>query len=187
MSDPSTDADSVRRLAAGDRSALGELYDVHAAAVLGLLLRMVRRRGEAEELLQEVFLQAWRSAERYDPQRSSPRTWLLMIARSRAVDALRSRRARRRREEDTVAAARWDGHRVQPPEGLERLQEAERRRHVHRALNALPEEQRQAVELAFFTGLTHRQVAERLQAPLGTVKSRILLGMKKLRQNLGTP
>lgn len=184
---PSSDSDALGRLAAGDRAALGDLYDHHASAVFGLLLRMVKQRGEAEELLQEVFLQAWRGADGYDPGRSSPRTWLLMLARSRAIDAIRSRRARSRREEDTVREAPWNGHRVQPPEGLERLQEAERRQRVHDALTALPEEQRAAVELAFFAGLTHRQVAERLEAPLGTVKSRILLGMKKLRQNLVTP
>lgn len=187
MPAPSSDADALRRLAAGDRSALGTLYDDHAAAVFGLLLRMCQRRSEAEELLQEVFLQAWRGAGRYDAERASPRTWLLMIARSRAIDAIRSATARGRREADSVSRAGWDSHRVQPPEGLERLQEAERRQRVHRALAALPEEQRRAVELAFFAGLTHRQVAERLETPLGTVKSRILLGMKKLRQNLGSP
>jgi RNA polymerase sigma-70 factor (ECF subfamily) len=183
-SSPHEDRDLMRRLAGGDREAMAALFDRHASGVLGLLLRMTGQRAEAEELLQEVFFQAWQEAGRYRPEVSAPRSWLLMLARSRALDRLRSAGARRRREVEAARQARLDGHPVEAPRGYERLQQEERRRRVAAALGALPEEQRSAIELAFFEGLTHRQVAERLEAPLGTVKSRILLGMRKLRERL---
>jgi len=174
----------MRRIAGGDRDAMSELFDRHASGVLGLLLRMVRARAAADELLQDVFFQAWQDAERYRPEVSAPRTWLLMLARSRAIDRLRSADSRRRRERDAVRQAYLDGHPVEAPRGFDRLQREERRRRAAAALGSLPDEQRSAIELAFFDGLTHRQVAERLGAPLGTVKSRILLGMRKLRDRL---
>jgi RNA polymerase sigma-70 factor (ECF subfamily) len=182
----STEIDRVlmRRLAARERGALGELFDRHGSAVLGLLIRMLRRREEAEELMQEVFLQAWNNAESYRPEISAPRSWLLMIAHSRAIDQIRSRVARRRREEEVGKVAQLNGHPIALPEGLDRLERSERKRLVARALEKLGEDQRTAIELAFFAGLTHREVAEKLDAPLGTVKSRILLGMKKLRAHL---
>ena len=178
------DTDLLRRVAGGDREAFGRLFDRHAPGVLGLLVRLVKRRAEAEELLQEVFLQAWRQAATYRPAGASPRSWLLMIARSRAIDRIRAGRSREDRETASARAALLDGHRSDPPVGLARLEGEERRRRVVAALAVLPEEQRRAIELAFFDGLTHREVAERLGQPLGTVKSRILLGMKKLRQEL---
>jgi RNA polymerase sigma-70 factor, ECF subfamily len=177
----------MHRLAGGDREAMVTLFDRHASGVLGLLLRMMRQRAEAEELLQEVFFQAWQDAGRYRPEVSAPRTWLLMLARSRALDRLRSTGARRRREVEVARQARFDGHPVEAPRGYERLQEEERRRRVATALGTLPEAQRSAIELAFFAGLTHCEVAERLREPLGTVKSRILLGMRKLREKLASP
>lgn len=185
---PETDSESdqqlVRRMAGGDRAALGEMFDRHGSAVLGFLVRLVGRREEAEELMQEVFLQAWRSAGTYRPDGASPRNWLFLLARSRGIDRLRSRRSRSQREEAAGLSAYPGGVAAEAPVGLERLQAEERRRRVRAALGSLPEEQRLAIDLAFFSGLTHRQVAERLDAPLGTVKSRILLGMRKLRQHL---
>ena len=172
------------RLAGGDREAMGALFERHASGVFGLLLRMLRQRAEAEELLQEVFFQAWQDAGRYRPDASAPRTWLLMLARSRAIDRLRSGTARVRREQDVARQAQLDGHPAEAPRGFDRLLRDERRRRVTAALGSLPDEQRAAIELAFFEGLSHREVAERLEAPLGTVKSRILLGMRKLRDRL---
>jgi RNA polymerase sigma-70 factor (ECF subfamily) len=176
----------LRRTAAGDREAFAELYDRHGSAVFGLLLRLLGHRGEAEEMLQEVFLEVWRRAARYDPARSAPRTWVLLVARSRAIDLLRSRQARERRENESEAAGgeRLDGQPVILPVGLSRLEGEERQRRVTGALARLPPEQREAIELAFFAGLTHGSISQRLDQPLGTVKSRILLGMRKLRHDL---
>jgi len=174
----------MRRLAAGDRDAMQELFDRHASAVLGLLMRMLRRRGEAEELLQDVFFDAWNQADKYRPDASAPKSWLMMMARSRAIDRIRSVRSRRRREREVVEQARIDGYPVELPEGFENLRREERRERIAAALGELPEDQRRAIEAAFFEGLSHSQVAEKLGAPLGTVKSRILLGMRKLRNHL---
>jgi RNA polymerase sigma-70 factor (ECF subfamily) len=177
------DAVLLGRTARGDAAAFGSLFDRHSGLVLGLLVRLLGRRAEAEELLQEVFLQVWREADRYRPEAASPRGWLLMIARSRAIDRLRSHLARERRE----AAAAGPADAAVAPTGPERLERRERRARVAAALAGLPPEQREAVEHAFFQGLSHREIAERLGQPLGTVKSRILLGMRKLRASLEAP
>jgi len=183
----SPDADDARLLdavAAGDADALALLFDRHGAAVLGVLTRMLGRAGEADEVLQEVFLWLWKHPRRYDPSRSSLRGWLLVLARSRALDVLRADRSRRVREEgvERERAIRHDpAHQPVPLAGLEQ-REAERR--LQSALGTLPEEQRRCIELAFFAGLSHSQIAARLQQPLGTVKSRIQLGMAKLRAAL---
>ena len=175
------DCGLLAEVAAGDPDALAGLFDRHGAAVLGLLLRMLGRHGEAEEVLQEVFLWVWQHPERYDATRSSPRGWLLVLARSRALDVLRASRSRRLREVG-VALERPAAVEPVPLEGLE---ERERRRRIAAALGRLPPEQRECIELAFFAGLSHTQVAARLRQPLGTVKSRIQLGMAKLRAALG--
>jgi RNA polymerase sigma-70 factor, ECF subfamily len=174
------DRDLMSRVAARDGTAFARLFEIHGATTLGLLLRILGRRSEAEEVLQEVFLQVWMQADRYDEVRSTPRGWILMLARSRALDRLRRRDSTRRREE---AAGEEAGEAI-PPVGTERLETLERKRQVTSALGALSPEQRRCIELAFYEGLTHTQIAERLEAPLGTVKSRILLGMNKLRQAL---
>ena len=170
------------RVAARDGDAFRALFDEYGSSVLGFLVQMLRDRGQAEEVLQDTFLQAWEQAERYRPERASPRGWLLMIARSRALDRVRAQRSRARREEEvggdlSVAAGRT-------PAADEELETSERRSEVSGALEALPDEQRRCIELAFYSGLTHRQIAEQLEQPLGTVKSRILMGMNKLRQSL---
>jgi RNA polymerase sigma-70 factor (ECF subfamily) len=180
----STDNDLLRRIAAGDGDALTRLFDLHSPVALGLLVRILGDRAEAEEVLQEVFLQVWTQADRYDASRSSARGWLLMLARSRALDRLRRREARRRREEESAEEAAHLS--LVEPEGMGRLEAAERQSRVSSALRLLSPEQRHCIELAFYEGLTHTQIAERLQAPLGTVKSRILLGMGKLRNALST-
>jgi RNA polymerase sigma-70 factor, ECF subfamily len=174
----------IHRIASGDGEALTRLFDLHSSVALGLLVRILGDRAEAEEVLQEVFLQVWTQADRYDSARSTPRGWLLMLARSRALDRLRRRDARRRREEESAE----EGARLAPMdhEGTGRLEAAERQSRVSSALGVLSPEQRRCIELAFYEGLTHTQIAERLKAPLGTVKSRILLGMSKLRQVLST-
>lgn len=181
----SDDMALVGRIARGDSAAFAVFYDRHAPQVLGLLFKMLRRRAEAEEMLQEVFLQIWREAERYRPRGSTPRGWVFMVARSRAIDRIRSSNARRRREEATAADPAGSANpSTVAPAGPERLEERERRRQVAAALAELPAEQRAAIEHAFFGGLSHREVAQHLGEPLGTVKSRILLGMRKLRRSL---
>jgi RNA polymerase sigma-70 factor (ECF subfamily) len=172
----------VGRIGGGDQQAFARFFDLHSAAVLGLALRIMGARGEAEEVVQEVFLQAWRQAGRYDPGRSTPRGWLLLLTRSRALDRLRRREARGRHEQDAGADVSFT--RLAAPVGTQRLEAAERRDRVRSALHLLSPEQRRCIELAFFEGLTHMQIAERLATPLGTIKSRILLGMNKLRQSL---
>ena len=165
------------RIARRDSDAFAELFDRHSPIVLGVLIRMLGNRAESEEILQEAFLQAWNQAERYDARRASPRGWLIMLARSRALDRLRSDRARTQREEKVSGPEAMTSQ----PVGTRGIEAEERRRQIAAALELLPEEQRQCIELAFFDGLSHSQVATRLEQPLGTVKSRILLGMNKLR------
>jgi RNA polymerase sigma-70 factor, ECF subfamily len=179
---PPNETDLLRRIATGDGDALSRLFELHSPVVLGLLVRMLGGRAEAEEVLQETFLQVWMQADRYEESRSSPRGWILMLARSRALDRLRRRTSRERREDEVAAG---EGVAVRPV-GTARLEAAEQRTRIGTALGGLSPEQRHCIELAFFEGLTHTQIAERLKAPLGTVKSRILLGMNKLRQALST-
>src|SRR5690349_2111176 len=172
------------RIAGGDGQAFARIFELHSPVTLGLLVRILGRRSEAEEVLQEVFLQVWTQADRYEAGRATPRGWILMLARSRALDRLRRRESARRREE---GVAEEEGlQEAVHPVGTARLEAVEQRDQVHSALGSLTPEQRRCIELAFFEGLSHTQIADRLKAPLGTVKSRILLGMNKLRQALSS-
>jgi RNA polymerase sigma-70 factor (ECF subfamily) len=174
------------RIAAGDREAFAELFDRHSPVVLGVLMRLLGNRAEAEEVVQEVFLQAWHQADRYLAERASPRGWLLMLGRSRALDRIRSSRAARAREEALGREQRWAAAGGSNPTAGLRLEAGERVREVHGALAELPAEQRECIELAYWGGLTQTEIAERTGAPLGTVKSRVMLGMRKLREALST-
>ncbi len=165
------------QVASGDQRSFSVLFDRYSPLVLGFLVRLVRSSAEAEELLQEVFLQAWRDAPRFDARRASTKGWLLMMARSRALDRLRSRSARVRREQ----TAHEQSVRVEQPVGTARLEAADDQRWLGGALSELPAEQRACVELAFFEGLSQSQISLRLDVPLGTVKSRFLAGMARLR------
>lgn len=176
------EVDLMSRVAGGDGEAFARLFEIHAPVALGLLVRILGRRSEAEEALQEVFVQVWTQADRYDGDRSTPKGWILMLARSRALDRLRRGQSQQRRAE--AAAVESAREEAAPPVGTERLESRERRHRIHSALGLLAPEQRRCIELAFFEGLTHTEIAKRLETPLGTVKSRILLGMNKLRQAL---
>lgn len=177
------DRECLRRLAAGDRDAAAPLYDRHARAVYSLVLRIVEDEADAEDVVQEVFTQAWRQASRYDASRGAVGAWLLMMARTRAIDKLRARRARSGpqpvEDERAMELVPAGGRDV-----ADELVGAEQARQVQRALGELPLLQRLAIELAYYEGLTQREIAERLEEPLGTVKTRIRLGLLKLRDSL---
>jgi RNA polymerase sigma-70 factor (ECF subfamily) len=184
VDDQTSDREAVVRMSAGDPEGLSRLYDRHARAVFSLALRIVEDRAEAEDIVQDVFSQAWFQARRYDHARAPVAGWLLMMARSRAIDRLRSRRVR----PDHSPA--FDDHQFDtvvdpaPRQDLEAIS-AEQAGRVRSALEALPPGQRRAIELAYYEGLTHTEIAERLGEPLGTVKTRIRLGMLRLREALG--
>lgn len=180
-----SDQELMHRVAEGDRDGFHELFRRHSSAALGLLVKILKRRDEAEEVLQEVFLEVWSGAGRYDGNRASVRGWILLRARSRALDRVRSRKARAERERGVHEAQIQHSGEDVAPVGTRRLEQEERSRQIGSALDRLPEPQRQALEMAYFEGLTQAQIAERVDAPLGTIKSRVLLGMKKLRQTLG--
>lgn len=179
----SEDESLVRRMAAGDDQALGALYDRWYAVVHGVVSRLLRHPDDVEDVVEETFWQAWRQASRFDASRGAVQTWLLTIARSRALDRVRS--LRRRREEPLEGD---DGEVVvqQAAEGDPGLdaEASERRRIVIAALDGLPAEQREALELGYFGGLSQSEIAERTGQPLGTVKTRMRLAMQKLRGQL---
>jgi RNA polymerase sigma-70 factor, ECF subfamily len=162
----------LERIAAGDQAALGELYDIFAPLVNGLALRIVRDTADAEDVVQEVFVQIWRQAARYDAARGTPEAWLCTMARTRALDRLRRRASRREETEDQAP----------PPTDVPRNEE---RLAVREALQVLSPDQRRALELAYYEGLTQTEIAARLGEPLGTVKTRIRSAMIRLRDALG--
>ena len=173
----------------GDARAFEVIFDRHADASFSLAYRMCGRRAMAEDIVQEAFLSAWRSGARYDRTRGSVRSWLLGVVHNRAIDAFRHEQVRTRRDVSD------DGQAERIPARERTELEAERRegaREVRDALVELPEEQRQVIELAYFGGFSHSQIAEMLKLPAGTVKGRMRLGLTKLRgalepaQALGT-
>jgi len=179
------DVACLHRLAAGDQAAAAGLYDRHARPVYSLILRIVGDETEAEDVLQEVFAQAFRQAAKYDPSRGVVAAWLLMMARSRAIDRLRTRRSRV--EGRTAEAQTLDEMPDSQPDAASMMLDAEQTRLVRQALSELPLLQRMAIELAYYEGLSHSEIAERLEPPLGTVKTRIRLGLLKLREVLNRP
>ena len=179
-----TDQHLIATLHAGDPAALETLYDLHAAVVFGLLARIVGDRSSAEDLLQEVFLRAWRNAASYHPERGQVRSWLLGIAHHAALNELR----RRRRHPGDAPAAHNEagttallGFTDPRPEPAEIAWVAERRNHIAGALAELPEEQRKVIEL-YATGFSQAEIAHQLAEPLGTVKSRMRRGLLHLRE-----
>lgn len=171
----------VGRLRAGDGDALTELYERYSGMLLGLAQRIVGNSAEAEEVLQEVFLQVWNQVERYDSTRAALSTWIVMITRSRSIDRLRSRRVA---ERTASAAHQENSRRHTSPRGTRDVLMDERRGRLDRELAELPAEQRRVLEMAFFDGMTQSEIAASTGTPLGTVKTRTLLAMKKLRRAL---
>jgi RNA polymerase sigma-70 factor (ECF subfamily) len=174
----------LRAIAGGDRDAFGRFYDRYASLVFTTALRMLRSRPDAEDLLQEVFLQVWRQAGRYSEERGQPEAWLLTITRSRGIDRLRSTRRRddATRAPEAPRAAREDA----PGTVASAADQAEAKLTVTGVLGELSDAQRHVLELAYFDGLTQSEIATRLGEPLGTVKTRIRSGLQALRSLLGT-
>lgn len=171
------------RVAAGETAAFTELYDATAARVYGLALRIVRDPAQAEEVLQESYLQIWRTAQRFDPLRGSAISWVLRIAHSAAVNRVRSAQASTSREETYQREVQPVAH-VWRDITFDRVHDSFEARRVHQALTELPAVQRQAVELAYFGGYTHSEIARCLELPLGTAKYRIRSGLLRLRDLL---
>ena len=178
------DAELMARVRQRDTDALRVLFDRHAPMVHGLGLRILREAGEAEDLVQDVFLHLWRRAELFDGERGQFTGWLVSLTRNRAIDRLRARRTRERKgDEFEQASVGAPTPPAAPPE--ETAYASELRVAVTKALALLPEPQRVALELAYFGGLSQSEIAERLAAPLGTVKARIRQGMIRMRDLLG--
>jgi RNA polymerase sigma-70 factor (ECF subfamily) len=172
---PPTDYDLIAATAREDRAAFAALYDRFAGRAYGVILTLLRNRDDAEDVFQETFLQVWNQAGRFDPSRSTPEGWLVMIARSRAVDRLRKR---------PLASGSLDGADPVTEPAEPAADSREEAAKACAALERLIPECREPIRLAFFGGLTHMQIAERLALPLGTVKTRIRQGMIRLRGGL---
>ena len=176
------DEDLMDLVRDGDPTAFGLVYDRHSSPAFSLAYRMVGRRNVAEDVVQEAFLSLWRSGGRYDATRGSVRTWILGIVHNRAIDALRRATVHdSRRASDEGLEERFEAPDRTDAEAARRSQAGE----VRAALGALPEDQLKVIELAYFGGFTHSEIAEMLQTPLGTVKGRMRLGLEKLRGVLG--
>jgi RNA polymerase sigma-70 factor (ECF subfamily) len=173
------DPDLVGRMTGGDSSALAELYDRHGRAIYSLACRILSDPADAEDVVQDVFSQAWRQAARYDRSRATVAGWLLMMTRTRSLDRLRARRARPAATAASEPALDTLADAGPGPEAATLTADAVRR--MRRAMADLSELQRRAIELAYFEGLTQTDIADRLQEPLGTVKTRIRSALLKLR------
>lgn len=180
--DPTIALHLIQQVAKQDRDAFSQLYDRFSTLVFTLAMRMLKARSDAEDLLQEVFVQVWRQAQNYSAERGSPEAWIINIARSRAIDKIRSIR---RMQKSFVLTD--DPARAESPENVESsAAESETRLTMNSALANLPDPQRKVLELAYFDGLTQNEIADRLAEPLGTVKTRMRSGIQKLREILGT-
>ncbi len=177
MTDTQHDVSLLARIVAREPDAVGELYDRHSRLLFGLILRVLGNTHEAEEVLQDVFLQVWRRADTYKPELGAPIQWLVRIARNQAIDRLRANGIRARHLEATLPPAP-----VRGPEAY--AAQSEQQIVLARALGGLRVEDRQLLEHAYFLGLTHSELAERFNLPLGTVKTRIRSALTTLRREL---
>jgi len=175
------DREAFRRIAEGNHAALGEVYDRHGRLLYSLALRIVGNPPDAEDVVQDVFTQAWKNARRYDAGRGTVLAWLLTLTRSRAIDRLRGRKTRPEATKDVTVL---DGLADPAAPADEQLAWAGRASEIRAAVLGLSVLQRVAIELAFYEGLTHAEIADRLELPLGTVKTRIRQGLLRLRDRL---
>jgi RNA polymerase sigma-70 factor (ECF subfamily) len=174
------DANLIERLASGDRDAVAGLYDRHASRVFSLAHRILRNGSDAEDVVQEVFSQAWRTARSYQSSRGSVAAWLLMMARTRAIDRLRTRRP------GTISTDEGNVEQLpaQVTPAADHLIAREQEGHVRSALSLLPPDQRRALEMAYFDGMSQSEIASALSTPLGTIKTRIRAALATLRGRL---
>jgi RNA polymerase sigma-70 factor (ECF subfamily) len=172
----------LQSMAKGDHAALARAYDQMGPIVFSLAVRMLRDRPAAEDVTQDIFVQVWRQAANYDTSRGSPEAWIMMIARTRILDRLRSRSA-------GIVLKPVGDNLPDAPDGEDWPDDLaisrENAVNVRQALAELPHDQKHAIELAFFDGLTHVEISEKLNVPLGTIKTRIRLGLIKIRDSLG--
>jgi RNA polymerase sigma-70 factor, ECF subfamily len=171
------DEDLISLVEAADAEAFATLYDRHSRAAFSLAYRMMGERQASEDLTQDAFLKVWRGASSYRAERGSVRTWILSIVHNRGIDQIRSQASRRRTQETFEASA----PRSQPSEAFAETLRNSQRDQVREALNTLPPEQLKILELAYFSGYTHVEISDLLGLPLGTVKGRMRLGLKKIR------
>lgn len=172
---PTTDEQLIARMADGEEDALSAFYARHAPYIYGLLLKLLAVREDAEDVLQKIFWQAWGSAARFDSERGTVRAWLVLIARSRARDQFR-------RKQSALKPVHLADTDIEDP--ATRCAKGENDSTLHRALQQVPSEQRSAIALAFFNGMTYEEVAREQTLPLGTVKTRIRAGLQRLRDLL---
>jgi RNA polymerase sigma-70 factor (ECF subfamily) len=171
------DEDLISLLVEGDARAFATLYDRHGRAAYSLAYRMMGEKQAAEDLVQDALLKVWRGAESYRTERGSVRTWILSIVHNRGIDQLRSLASRRRTQDKVEASAPTS----QPSEAFAETWRNSQREQVREALSTLPQEQVKILELAYFSGYTHVEISELLGLPLGTVKGRMRLGLRKIR------
>ena len=175
-----TDADLIRAIQRGDEGALAALYDRYGAILFGLIVRIVNSRPEAEDVLQQVFMQVWNRAADFDETRGKAFSWLVTVARSRSIDRIRSLGVRAR----AVETANQAEAKMAFPTGEAAVFQAEQREMIRGVLGELPADQREVLLLAYFEGLTQVEIADRLNTPLGTIKTRMRTGLTKLRDAL---
>lgn len=176
------DAELLRQIAGGDRAAFADFYDRHATLMFSVAYRILNDASEAEDVLQEACLQIWEKAGKFDPQQGKASSWAAILARNRAIDRIRASQRRNRLAEEAGA----EQSQATPATGTanEAIYGHEQAKLIASAMVELPAEQRQAIELAYFSGLTQDEISKKLSAPLGTVKARIRRGLLKLRDQL---
>lgn len=179
------DVDLVRKVAQGDRTAFGHLFDRYSQLALNLASRVLNERQEAEDVVQEVFLQLWREAASYRQERGKVSSWIVAIARSRAIDKLRSRKARRLFDPAGESEEMQDLA-EQLPDPTFRQEDLDNQLLVRKAFGSLAVDQRVAIEMAYYEGMSQSEIAEALREPLGTIKTRIRSGLLKLKQALSS-
>lgn len=175
-----TDADLLSSIAQGDETALTALYDRYCRVLFGLIIRILRNHAEAEDVLQEVFVQVWQKAHNFDGERGKAFTWLMIITHSKAIDRLRFLKTRT----CTIEKLKTSKLHYNDQEFEQNLILRQRRKHVRKALNQLPENQRSLLLMAYIEGYAQAEIAEQTNIPLGTVKTRMRIGMTKLRETL---
>lgn len=179
-----TDIDLLNAVAKKDRSALSTFYDRHSAGLYGLALKILRDEALAQDVLQDLFLFLWESADRFTERRGSPVGWMMISCRNRCIDKLRQKERRQKRsvnlDETTLQSIEMN----ESESPLEFVHQKEVQKVVTRALEGLPEEQRVPIEMAYFKGMSQSEIAKDLNLPLGTVKTRIRLGMQKLKDSI---